>query len=130
MDTIGERIRAIRKEKGLTLIAFGDKIGISNPAVSNIENGKTNPSNQTILAICREFGVDEVWLRTGVGDPFCAKTRKDKIAEYFGQVLAGDRTETEELLIEVMSETPVDEWLAIANVLKRYADKTKKPGTD
>lgn len=125
-----DRIKEIRKHENLNQTEFGALLGVSLSAVQKWESGENTPAESVIKLMCQKTGVDDVWLRTGNGEPFRAKTRKDKIAEYFGKVMAGDRTETEELLIEVMSETPVDEWLAIANVLKRYADKTKKPGTD
>lgn len=125
-----DRIKELRKHEKLNQTEFGALLGVSLSAVQKWESGENTPAESVIKLMCQKTGVDEVWLRTGVGEPFRAKTRKDKIAEYFGKVLSGDRTETEMLLIEVMSETPVDEWLAIANVLKRYADKTKKPGTD
>lgn len=125
-----DRIKELRKHEKLNQTEFGALFGVSLSAVQKWESGENTPAESVIKLMCQKTGVDDAWLRTGKGDPFRAKTRKDKIAEYFGQVLAGDRTETEELLIEVMSETPVDEWLAIANVLKRYADKTKKPGTN
>ena len=66
--TIGERIRRIRKENGLTLDKFGERIGIGKGSVSMMESGKSNVTNQTVLSICREFGVSEAWLREGVGD--------------------------------------------------------------
>lgn len=125
-----DRIKELRKHEKLNQTEFGALLGVSLSAVQKWESGENTPAESVIKLMCQKTGVDEVWLRTGDGEPFRAKTRKDKLSEYFGQVLAGDRTETEMLLIEVMSETPVDEWLAIANVLKRYADKTKKPGTD
>ena len=35
-----------------------------------MESGKSNPSDQTVRSICREFNVSEVWLRTGQGEPY------------------------------------------------------------
>lgn len=131
MDTIGERIRWLRKQQlKMTLVDFGAKIGISNPSLSTIETGKNNPSNQTIRAICREFGVDELWLRTGDGEPFVKKSRSEAITEYVGQIVGGKRTETEMLLIELMAETSVEEWEALADFFKRLAAKMNKPDTD
>lgn len=131
MDTIGERIRWLRKQKlGLTLVDFSARIGISNPSVSMIETGKTNPASQTIRSICREFGVDELWLRTGMGEPFAKKPRSEVITEYVGQIADGNRSETEMLLIELMAETSVEEWKALAEFFRRLADKMNKPGTE
>lgn len=65
--TVGERIRTVRKDAGLTLRAMGNRIAITNGALSQIETGRANPSDQTIRMISREFGVREDWLRTGTG---------------------------------------------------------------
>jgi transcriptional regulator with XRE-family HTH domain len=47
---------------------FGSRIGIGKASISLLESGKNNPSVQTITLICREFGVNEQWLRTGEGE--------------------------------------------------------------
>lgn len=65
-----ERIKAVRKYFHLTMKEFGAKIGIKNSSVSLLESGKNSPSDRTVLAICREFNVNETWLRTGDGDMF------------------------------------------------------------
>lgn len=66
MNDIGERIRQLRKDTlNLTLVEASARLGISNQSISAIETGKNNPSDQTIRSICREFGVNEIWLRTG-----------------------------------------------------------------
>lgn len=67
MNIIGERIRYLRKERlEKTQKDFGSQIGLKSNSVSDIENGKNNPTEQTIMAICREFGVNEEWLRNGI----------------------------------------------------------------
>lgn len=65
--TIGERIRQIRKEEGLSLDRFGYRIGLKQAVVSLMENGKSKVTDQTILSICREFNICEAWLRNGEG---------------------------------------------------------------
>ena len=49
---------------------FGAVIGMGKSAVSRIENGVNGTTDQTIRSICREFGVNEHWLRTGEGEMF------------------------------------------------------------
>lgn len=68
--TIGERIKVLRKEKNLSMEDFGAVIGMGKSAVSRIENGVNGTTDQTIRSICREFGVNEHWLRTGEGEMF------------------------------------------------------------
>ena len=60
-----DRIREVREHFGLSMEKFGSRIGIGKASISLLESGKNNPSVQTITLICREFGVNEQWLRTG-----------------------------------------------------------------
>lgn len=65
-----ERIRELRKHLNMTMDEFGAHIGLSKAAISLIESGRNGARDQTIFAICREFGVNEQWLRTGEGKMF------------------------------------------------------------
>ena len=67
--TIGERIRKIRKELNLTQQEFASRIGMKRNSIAQIEIGR-NTSDQTIFSICREFNVNELWLKTGNGSMF------------------------------------------------------------
>ena len=64
--TVNERIKELRISQGLTMEQFGERIGIKRSSISLIESGKNNPSDQTIMLICREFGYNEEWLRDGI----------------------------------------------------------------
>lgn len=66
---MNERIKKLRKILGLTQQEFGDRIGIKRNSVALIESGR-NTSEQTIFSICREFNVNEEWLKTGEGEMF------------------------------------------------------------
>lgn len=68
--TINERIRVLRKDLlGMTLDAFGKRVGVTKAAVSDIERGRNNVTEQMFNSICREFGVSSEWLRNGTGEP-------------------------------------------------------------
>lgn len=69
MLILNERIKVLREELGLSMEKFGGRIGLTRSAISKIESG-SNPSDQTIISICREFNVNEEWLRNGKGDMF------------------------------------------------------------
>ena len=70
--TQGERVRMIRKHPNvnLTLEKFGEKLGIKKSALSLIENGKNNLTEQMAKSICREFRVNYFWLTKEKGEPF------------------------------------------------------------
>lgn len=134
METIGERIKKIRKSNGLTIVDFGKRIGVSNPAVSMMENGKSNPSNQTIVAICREFGINEDWLRTGEGEerPQYASVREEEMTELFAQLM-NDRPPSvrRRLIASLLRFNPDDpkEWELlerIVNSVVAEAENSKK----
>ncbi len=63
------RIKKLRKALDLTQREFGERIGIKANTVTMIEKGR-GTSEQTVQAICREFRVNEEWLRNGVGEMF------------------------------------------------------------
>lgn len=87
---MNERIKMVRKSKGLTLEKFGSKLGISAAACSAIEVGKNSPSEQTILSICREFNVSEHWLRTGEGEMYNAVDEDEEISNIMTAISAND----------------------------------------
>ena len=66
--TENERVKQLRKAKGLTLEKFGERLGVSKAAISRIENGINSVTDQMRRSICREFGVREEWLRDGTGE--------------------------------------------------------------
>lgn len=81
---IGERIKELRKALSLTQTAFGERIGLKQNSVALIEAGRAT-SDQTIFAICREFRVNEEWLRTGAGEMFVPTPASivDELAEEY-----------------------------------------------
>lgn len=86
--TVNERIKELRISQGLTMEQFGERIGIKRASVSLIESGKNNPSDQTIMLICREFGYREEWLREGIEPKQPPKLEEDEIAEYIEDLLS------------------------------------------
>ncbi|MGF0096415.1 helix-turn-helix domain-containing protein [Peptoniphilus sp. SGI.035] len=69
---MNERVKELRQALGLSGEKFGEKIGLSRFAISNIENGKNSVTDQTIKLICLTYNVNEDWLRTGEGEMFIA----------------------------------------------------------
>lgn len=65
-----ERVKELRKELGLSGEKFGEKLGVKRSAISDIETGRNNLTDQMLKAICREFNVNEEWLRSGTGAMF------------------------------------------------------------
>ncbi len=67
---IKDRLKEIRSNYNLTQQEFADRLGIKRNTVATYETGKSNPSDSAIVLICREFNVNEEWLRTGIGKKY------------------------------------------------------------
>lgn len=65
-----DRIKVLRKTLNLSQKDFGDKLGVTDVAISRIERGERNLTEQMAKAICREYNVNYLWLTEGSGDMF------------------------------------------------------------
>lgn len=116
MNTINERIAEVVRASGLTKTAFAQKIHIAQPSLSQMCSGKSGASDQTISSICRVFGVNEVWLRTGAGKPYVDRTRSEELAAIFEQVEIGDSEKAK--LIRAMARMPDEAFPAFVKFLE------------
>lgn len=127
-----ERIRTLRKTLGLTQKQFAEKIGVKQNTVAQYEIGRNVPTDMAINLICREFGVNEIWLRTGVGDPFQKKERSQEMTELFADLM-NDRPESfrTRLITALLRFSPDGpEWAAlesIYNSIQAEAEKKTDP---
>ena len=115
------RIKLVRQKEGLTQEQFAGRIGLSRNFVAKIEIGNRMPSDRTITDICREFRVDEVWLRTGVGQMHPPVSRADEIANFLGELLNGGGTPEQRAFIAVMQRTTREEWAMFSRKLRELA---------
>ena len=85
--TQGERVKEVRKSLNLTMEQFGNKLGVTKVAISNIEKEKRNLTEQMSRAICREFNVSEEWLKTGEGEMYQQLSEDEEIAGIVSDLL-------------------------------------------
>lgn len=87
--TENERIRVVRKDHSLTMEEFGKRLGVGTSTISMIESGKNAVTNQMRVSICKEFNVNETWLRTGdeSGGKYLQKTAEDEITDLFTEIM-------------------------------------------
>ena len=86
--TQNERVKEIRVALHLTLEEFGRRIGVTRGSMSNIENGKRNLTEQMTKSICREYGVDYIWLTSGEGEMFVETD--DDFMERIDRIMIGE----------------------------------------
>ena len=121
--TENDRVKALRKELGLTMEKFGDRIGVKKSAISDIENGRNRVSDQVFKSICREFNVSSDWLRDGTGDMFITLSRNESIAYFVEELMKEERASFKVRLIDVLSKLDEDEWQVLADLAKRLAEE-------
>ncbi|MBR1660550.1 MAG: helix-turn-helix transcriptional regulator, partial [Oscillospiraceae bacterium] len=116
---MNSRIKQIRQDPKINLSqeAFGARIGLTAAGISKIESGQRNASEQVILSICREYGVNEEWLRNGKGVPF-VETAEDTLREIVRS--RGLDDEDYELLREFINFSPEDRK-ALIRMLRQLA---------
>lgn len=122
-----DRIRIVRKDVGLTQKEFAEKLGIKQNTVASYEMGRIGVSDNVIFSICREFGINEDWLRNGT-EPMKIP-QEGKFSSYLGQISKGNDEFIRDL-IEVYMELDQTSKDALKEIAKRMADKQKCRGQD
>lgn len=101
---MNERVKKLRKKLDLTQQKFADRLGVKRNTVGQWECGINALTDQVITSICREFNVNEEWLRTGKGEMFKERPPADEVASYTENLL--DHKEEEnpfyDIIIEMM----------------------------
>lgn len=119
---MNERIAFVRKSLGLTQEKFAEQVGLSRNFMWMIESGTRVPSDRTISDICREFNVNETWLRTGEGEMFNQITRSEKIAAFLGDITENEGDDFKRRFVEMLAELEPEDW----KLLERMAEKLQK----
>lgn len=104
---MNERIRELRLSLHLTLDKFGERIGVKKAAVSRWENGD-NIAERMILSICREFNVNEEWLRTGKGDMY--KLIEDEVSAAASDITDSDDDFIKDFIVIYRSLSPSSKY--------------------
>lgn len=121
--TQGERVREIRKSLGLTLEKFGEKLGVGKTAISKIEHEQCSLTDANIKLICREFGVDYIWLTTGEGEMFVDSD--DDFIEKIDRIMAGENDARKNMIKTLVNASDDD-----IQVLCRFIDSYNSLGGD
>lgn len=119
------RIKDLRKALGLTQAEFGARICVKANTITNYETGLRNPSDAVVNSICKEFNVNEAWLRTGEGEMFRQLSRNEELAKFFGEVSFGS-DDFKKKLLTVMSRMSVEEWEILEKKAWEMVEEMKK----
>lgn len=116
--TLGERIKKVRVTSSHTQQKFGERLGIKQNSIALIESNKRNPSDQLLLAICREFNISETWLRTGDGEMFIQQSKEDELKTAVDKLLSGETSEFKQRLVKVLASLKEEQWVFLEEKLE------------
>ena len=117
-----ERVKEVRKALRLTQEKFGERIGVKKNTISQIESGINGITDQLRLAVCREFNVNEDWLRTGEGSMFVEPDKDEEITRFMGDILSG-HPDFRRRLISVLSRMTPDEWALLEEKIRELSEE-------
>ena len=123
---MGERVKELRKVLGLSGEKFGEKIGVTRSAISDIERGRNGLSEQNILAICREFNVNEEWLRTGTGEMFKDMSLDEEIINFIGEIQWYASNTFKKKFISAIAKLNDDEWKVLEKIISVCANEKER----
>lgn len=113
-NTFNQRVRLVRKTSKLNQTEFGKRIGITFGAISDIERGRANTSENVKRAICREFNVRRQWLEDGIEPMYNEQVSAD---EYIDKVLA-DGSDLQKAFLRAAAKRPDEEIAALIKFLE------------
>ena len=122
---MNERIKAVRFALGISQEEFGKRLGVTRGAITNIELNKVEPKPLFVDLICREFNVNEDWLKNGAEPMFLQRSRNEELSAFFGDLLNGE-PDFKHRLISVMSRLSVDQWQMLADMANMLVEEMQK----
>lgn len=120
-----DRIEFIIKKAGIKKVDLAKRLNVSQAFVSQMCSGVAKPSDRTIADICREFGCNEVWLRTGEGEPFREMGKEEEIMRFAVQTVKGS-DEFRKALVSMLAKLTPDDWGNLARIYERISQNNEK----
>jgi len=118
-----DRFKELRKELNVTQQEFADKLKISRNFVAQIEMGSKVPSDRTIDDVCREFNVNEEWLRTGNGDMFVPGIKDKQISAMLADVMKSGEDSFRHRLVSALARLDDEGWDNLEKLIDMIANK-------
>lgn len=120
---MNERIRELRLVLGLNQSEFGARIGLRQTSIANYEKGLRQPLDAVITSICREFGVNEEWLRTGEGPQFIEITRAEQIQQMVDDIMRDHPEAFRRRFVTALAGLDDKGWIALENFIDSITDQ-------
>ena len=123
-----DRIKKLRKNLDMTQQVFADRLGVKRNTVAQWEIGINALTDQSIISICREFNVNEDWLRNGTEPMFIPIDKGDQLMEWAGKIFAGREDSFRQRFVRMMMELSEDDWKTLEKKARWLVENEKELG--
>lgn len=119
------RIKELRKALKKSQEEFGKLLGLSKSGISDIESGRRNVTEQHIIMLrnCKDFNVNENWLRTGEGEMFIPIDRETELAKLTVNLFTESSDSFKNRFISLLARMSDDEWALLESMVEKLAQK-------
>ncbi len=117
------RLIEIRKAVGYSQQKFADKLNIKRGTIANYECGRNEPIDAVISLICREFNVNEKWLKTGEGEMFLPEDRDDMLSRLTVDLLTEEEDSFKNRFVSLLARMTDEEWTMLENMVEKLSKK-------
>ena len=121
-----DRIKQIRQNAGLTQQEFAKQIGVSRNTIATYETSVRTPIDAIVLSICREFNVNENWLRKGEGPMYVQVNPDFTLSKWFGEVLREEPVSFKKQFLLALSQLSDHEWDLLKNFIDTFVSEKKQ----
>ena len=125
-QTIGERVKAIRKDQRLDQERFGKALGgLQKSSISKIEKSENGLSQRNLKTLCQTFHVNEQWLLTGEGEMYLPASQEEMIQVYMQSILSNraDIAELQLHFFKSLSNLSEDDWVVLDKIVTALAEQ-------
>lgn len=123
MRKTNERIKEIRNYFGVTQQEFAERIKVKRNTVATYEMGRSIPSDAAIALICKEYGIREIWLRTGVGEMLDRDPKETEISNLLADIQKSDENDFKSRLISALARLDAKGWESLEKLVDMISEK-------
>lgn len=122
---MNKRIKELRNSLHKSQEEFGKYLGLSKSGVSEIEAGRRSVTDQHIIMLkhCKDFHVNEEWLRTGKGEMFTPMTMEEELIEFTRDLLIDENESFKKRLISALAKLSEEQWDLLEGIIDDISQK-------
>lgn len=117
--TIGDRIKMVRELFNKNQRDFASSIKIGQSTLAMFENGQREPKGIHIEQICLKYGINEEWLRSGIGEMKKSLTKNQEIGAFANEVMELPDEAFKKRFVDALKKLDEKDWENLEIIAKK-----------